>query len=83
MSADVMYLAARLRAAAARGEVANLKVPPRLLERRAEIEETRRASNLGMSRLFNDVIRGLAGKRVFIMIQMVAMHEMAVEGLKP
>lgn len=82
MSADVMYLAARLKAASARGEVANLRINPRLLERRAEIEETRRASKLALSQMFDDVIVNLAGKRVFIMIQMVAMHEMAVEGLK-
>jgi hypothetical protein len=82
MSADVMYLAARLKAASARGEVANLRINPKLLERRAEIEETRRASKLALSQMFDDVIVKLAGKRVFIMIQMVAMHEMAVEGLK-
>jgi hypothetical protein len=82
MSADVMYLAARLKAATARGEAANLKINPRLLARRAEIEETRRASKLAWSEMFDTVIGRLAGKRVFIMIQMVAMHEMAEEGLR-
>jgi hypothetical protein len=82
VSADVMYLAAKLKAASARGELANLKISPHLLARRDEIEATRVAATAGMGRLFDDVVEKLRGKRVFIMIQMVAMHEMAVEGLK-
>jgi hypothetical protein len=82
VSADIMYLAARLRVASARGELANLKINPKLLERRAEIEATQRAAKLGMSRMFDDIVLKLAGKRVFIVGLMAAMHEMAVEGLK-
>jgi hypothetical protein len=80
MSADVMFLAGRLRLAAARGELDRVKVSPKLRARRAEVEETQRASKHALERLFEEVILKLEGKKVFLIGQMTTIHEIASAG---
>ncbi|NKX90884.1 hypothetical protein [Nocardia coubleae] len=64
LSADVMFLAGRLRAAAARGEAGRVEVPPALALRRAEFTEALRATGPGMTAFVRRLADELAGSRV-------------------
>lgn len=64
LSADVMFLAARLRAAAARGESGRIELTPAMLARRAEFEDALRASGAGMGEFVEKLADTLRGERV-------------------
>ncbi|MFF0543796.1 hypothetical protein ACWEVD_13925 [Nocardia thailandica] len=64
LSADVMFLAGRLRAAAARGEAGRVEVPAALAERRAEFEDALRATGPGMRAYVRRLADDLRGRRV-------------------
>ncbi|MFF0247860.1 hypothetical protein ACWEU6_05725 [Streptosporangium sandarakinum] len=81
LSADVMFLAARLRAAAARGEAGRMEIPATLRERRAEFEEAQRAAAAGMGRYVEELAERLAGRRVVSLSLWATYHEMATAGL--
>ncbi|MEV4898773.1 hypothetical protein AB0K48_56550 [Nonomuraea sp. NPDC055795] len=59
LSADVMFLAGRVRAAAARGELDRLEIPEALVARRAEFAEAQRPGAMGQfAERLNDTLRG-------------------------
>ncbi|WP_327088902.1 hypothetical protein OIE66_42470 [Nonomuraea sp. NBC_01738] len=59
LSADVMFLAGRMRAAAARGELDRLEIPETLLARRDEFAEAQRPDAMGeFAERLGDTLRG-------------------------
>jgi hypothetical protein len=82
LSSDLMWLAARLRAAAARGDAGKVDVPDSLLARRGEWEESQK--NMGDQQLqfVNRMIRELNGKRVFVMSTSNLLYAAAKRGLE-
>ena len=82
LSSDLMWLAARLRAAAARGDAGKVDVPESLLARRGEWEESQK--NMGDQQLafVNRMIRELNGKRVFVMSTSNVLYAAAKRGLE-
>jgi hypothetical protein len=81
MSSDVMFLAARMRAAAARGEALTLNISPALKARRAEFEESQRNVGAALAKLFNELIVNLQNERVFLFGTSNHVYEIAREGL--
>ncbi|MDG2004224.1 MAG: hypothetical protein P8J20_12920 [Novosphingobium sp.] len=80
MSSDVMFMAARVRLAEARGEVDRLEVSPAMKARQAEFAETQRRSAEALDRIFEQMI-ALRGERVYIGGMNGAMTELAQRGL--
>jgi hypothetical protein len=76
-----MFLAARMRAAAARGESPVLNISPALKARRAEFEESQKNVGAALSNLFNELIVTLQNKRVFLFGTTGHVYEIAREGL--
>lgn len=76
---DVMYLAARLRAAQARGD-SRVNVLPSLLERRAEIEEIERDRPARMA-AWLESLTSLHDERVFVMGPWMLLYDFAKKGL--
>ena len=65
MSSDVMYLAAKVRAAQAKGELHRLKISPALLAKKGEYEKLAADMPVYLANFFNDLADKLKGKRVF------------------
>lgn len=82
LSADVMFLAARLRGAAARGESGRIELTPAMLARRAEFEEAQRASAAGMGEFVERLADTLRGARIASLSTWDVYHEMAGAGLR-
>jgi hypothetical protein len=66
MSSDVLYLAGRLRAAAAKGESEKLILSPSLLKRKAEFEALQKSMPARMEAFMQEVMETLGGKKVLI-----------------
>jgi hypothetical protein len=81
MSSDAMLVAARLSAAAARGELDQLEVDPALRERRAEFEREQREMAASLPRFINEVALELAGRRVWLIATWNILYELARAGL--
>jgi hypothetical protein len=81
MSSDVMFLAARMRAAAARGETLTLNISPALKARRAEFEEGQKNVGVALSKLFDELIVNLQDERVFLFGTSSHVYDIAREGL--
>jgi hypothetical protein len=81
MSADVMFLAARLRAAAARGEAGRIELTPAMLKRREEFEDALRASGSGMGEFVEKLADTLRGERIVSLSTWDVYHGMADAGL--
>ena len=81
-SADVMLLAARQRAAAAKGKLDSLKVSPELVTRRAEFEELMKNMPEYSAKFFERMCSDLAGKRVYVFATSNLLYPMASTGLK-
>ena len=77
---DVMYLAARLRAAQARGD-SRVDVPQSLLDRRAEIEAMERGRPERAAAWMETLVSEMSGKRVFLMAPAQLIYDVAVPGL--
>jgi hypothetical protein len=77
---DVMYLAAQLRAAQARGDN-RVNVPPSLLERHSEIEAMEREKPAKAAAWMETLVSELNGKRVFLFGPAPLMYDVAVAGL--
>jgi hypothetical protein len=77
MSSDAMLVAARLRAAAARGELDQLEVNPALRERRAEFEREQREMAMSLPRFINEVAHDLAGRRIWLLATWNVLYELA------
>jgi hypothetical protein len=82
LSQDLMWLAARLRAAAAKGDVSKVDVPPSLLARRGEWEEAQKAMPDQQLAFVNRMIHKLQGERVFVMSTSNLLYAAAKRGLE-
>ena len=82
LSSDSMYLAGRLRAAAARGELDRLEVNPALRARREEFEREQRELQQGLPRFIETTIERLRGERVWVLGTWNVLYEMARVGLE-
>jgi len=80
MSSDVMFMAARVRQAEARGELDRLEITPSMKARQAEFEETQRKSAQALDRIFHEML-ALRGERVYVGGMNGAMTELAQRGL--
>lgn len=81
MSSDAIYLAARMKAAAARGELDRLTINPALRARRAEFEREQKELMEGMPRFLGATIVKLKGQRVWLSGTWNILHTMAKSAL--
>lgn len=81
-SADLMYLAARLRAAAAKGDVSRVDVPVTLLNRREELVAMEKEKGAAITKFINRICDELEGKIVYIAGFPVNLYDIACRGLK-
>lgn len=81
-SADLMYLAARLRAAAVKGDVSRVDVPTALLGRRPELEAMQQAKEAAKSPYIDRICHDLDGKRAYIAGFPAVLYDIAIRGLK-
>ena len=77
---DVMYLAARLRAAQARGD-SRVDVPQSLLDRRAELEAMNDDRPARAAAWMETLVSGLRGQRVFLLSPAPLIYDVAVAAL--
>jgi hypothetical protein len=82
VSSDAMYLAGRLRAAAARGELDTLEINPALRARREEFEREQREMAQGLPRFIEHTIHTLRGRRVWVLATWNVLYGMAQAGLE-
>lgn len=82
ISSDSMYLAGRVRAAAARGELDQLQINPALRGRREEFEREQRELREGLPRFVEQTIAKLRGERVWVLATWNVLYEMARAGLE-
>jgi hypothetical protein len=80
MSSDVMFIAARVRRAEARGELSKLEISPALRARQAEFEATQRDAAQALDRIFDKLV-SLGGERVYVGGMNGALTELAQKGL--
>ena len=81
-SADLMWLAARLRAAQAKGDASRIDVPETLLARRAEWERLAAEIPNRQAAFIREQVPQLAGQRVFALGITTLFYEIARSGLK-
>ncbi|MBW8785715.1 MAG: hypothetical protein JF593_13940 [Novosphingobium sp.] len=82
ISSDLMWLAARLRAAAARGDASKVDVPLSLLARREEWEQAQREMPIRQMEFITRMVRELRGERVFAMGTSNMFYAVAKKGLE-
>jgi len=82
ISSDLMWLGARLRAAAAKGDVSRVDVPAPLLERREELERWQREAPAQQSAFIRRMATELQGRRVFAMGTSQMFYNVAKQGLE-
>jgi hypothetical protein len=82
LSSDAMFLAGRIRAAEARGELEQLDVGPALRARQEEFVRTQQELGEAMPRYFAEVIERLRGERVWVFGTWTLLYEMASYGLE-
>ncbi|MBU6265951.1 MAG: hypothetical protein KGN34_00335 [Sphingomonadales bacterium] len=82
LSSDLMWLAARLRAAQAKGDVSKVDVPPSLLARREEWEQSQKDMPNQQLAFVNRMIHELLGQRVFVMSTSNLLYSAAKRGLE-
>jgi hypothetical protein len=82
ISSDLMWLAARLRAAAAKGDIGKVDVPETLLARRGELEDMQKNASAHQSAFIRNVANELKGKRVFAMGTTNMFYDVAKRGLE-
>lgn len=82
ISSDLMWLAARLRAAAAKGDASKVDVPPSLLARREEWERTQAEMPARQMEFINRMVTELKGERVFAMGTSNMFYAVAKKGLE-
>jgi hypothetical protein len=81
VSADIMFLAGRMRAAQQKGMVDRLDVSPALLTRKAEFEAVQRRSGSDMQAFYDRVVRELSGRRIHMQAPWSALETIADAGL--
>jgi hypothetical protein len=80
MSSDVMFMAARVRRAEARGELSQLEISPALKARQAEFEATQRNAAEALDQIFDQLV-SLKGERVYVGGMSGALTQLAEKGL--
>jgi hypothetical protein len=81
-SADLMWLGAQLRAAAAKGDASRVEVPPSLLARRAELEAQQAGAAGKQIKFIEDLAEQLRGERVYCMFPSAPLWQVAARGLE-
>ena len=81
MSSDAMYLAGRLRAATARGELDQIEVNPALAKRRAEFERTQQEMAESLPNFINQMVEQLRGERIWLLATWNVLYGIAKAGL--
>jgi len=81
LSQDLMWLAARLRAAQAKGDTSKVDVPDTLLARRAEWEQQQKDMPAQQLEFVNRMVKELAGQRVIVMSTSNLLYSVAKRGL--
>ncbi|MDG2004008.1 MAG: hypothetical protein P8J20_11815 [Novosphingobium sp.] len=82
LSSDLMWLAARLRAAQAKGDAGKVDVPASLLARREEWEQSQRDMPAKQLAFVERMIKELKGERVFVMSTSNLLYTAAKRGLE-
>jgi len=82
LSQDLMWLAARLRAAQAKGDVSKVDVPASLLARREEWEKSQKEMPGQQLAFVQRMVKELAGERVFVMSTSNLLYAVAKRGLE-
>jgi len=82
VSSDVLFLAARMRAAQNRGDLDRLKIPPHLLQRKEEYEQLQREMPRHLDVFFEEVVPKLRGKRIFTQSTWNLLGGLAQKGLE-
>jgi hypothetical protein len=82
ISSDLMWLAARLRAAAANGDASKVDVPASLLARREEWARVQEAMPAQQLEFVNRMVKELQGQRVFVMSTSNLLYAAAKRGLE-
>ena len=82
LSADLLLLATRRRAAAARGKLDEFQVDPELEARHAEFAAQQREMPNHVAAFFETMRTALAGKRVFVLATSNLLYTLAEDGLK-
>jgi acyl-CoA synthetase (AMP-forming)/AMP-acid ligase II len=82
ISSDLMWLAARLRAAAAKGDASKVEVPPAMLARREEWEKSQAEAPARQMEFINRMVTELTGERVFAMGTSNMFYAVAKRGLE-
>jgi hypothetical protein len=81
LSQDLMWLAARLRAAQAKGDTSKVDVPDSLLARRAEWEQQQKDMPAQQLEFVQRMVKELAGERVIVMSTSNLLYSVAKRGL--
>jgi hypothetical protein len=81
LSSDSMFLAGRVRAAAARGELDQLEINPALRRRREEFEREQRELQQSLPRFIEESIERFRGERILLMGTWNMLYAMAKAGL--
>jgi hypothetical protein len=81
-SADLMWLAAQLRAAAARGDASRVEVPPALLARRAEVEQMQSGMAARQQAFIYELVEQLHGQRIYCSYPTYPLYQVAMRGLE-
>lgn len=82
LSSDLMWLAARLRAAANKGDASKVDVPASLLARRGEWEQQQKNMPDQQLAFVNEMIDKLQGERVFVMSTSNLLYAAAKRGVE-
>ncbi|MHB8693728.1 MAG: long-chain-fatty-acid--protein ligase [Solirubrobacteraceae bacterium] len=82
LSSDSMFLAARVRAAAARGELDQLQINPALRARREEFEREQREVQQSLPRFIEESIEQFRGERILLIGTWNTLYAMAKAGLE-
>jgi hypothetical protein len=82
LSSDLMWLAARLRAAQAKGDTSKVDVPASLLARREEWEQSQKDMPAQQLAFVERMINELRGERVFVMSTSNLLYTAAKRGLE-
>lgn len=81
MSADILYLAGRIRAAKAKGQLDRLEVPENLLARLDQFEASAAERGRQMQEFLDDIVTRLAGERVWMAVAPTYLWPLAEKAL--
>lgn len=81
LSSDMTWLAARIRAAKARGELDKLDIPPALAARNKAFEEKQRTAGARFEAFLADAVKTLAGERIFMGAVWNVIYNLSIKGL--